>query len=75
MNRLRRSPSATGRSRRAVAATQLPALFLAVANVFDWNNECCIQYDVDDGDGPPELDTESTEYLPIFASPGLVWRF
>jgi hypothetical protein len=30
---------------------------------------------VDDGDGPLELDTESTEYLPIFASLGLVWRF
>jgi hypothetical protein len=30
---------------------------------------------VDDGDGPLELDTESAEYLPIFASLGLVWRF
>ena len=62
-------------ARELVFQRSSATLFLEVANVFDWNNECCIQYDVDDEDGPLELDTESTRYLPIFASLGLVWRF
>jgi hypothetical protein len=52
-----------------------PTLFSGVANVFDWNNEGSAQYDVDDEDGPLELDAESNNCLPVVASLGLVWPF
>lgn len=62
-------------ARELVFKRSSATVFLEVANVFDWNNDCCTEYDVDDEEGELELDTESIEYLPIFASLGLVWRF
>ncbi|MDX1555178.1 MAG: TonB-dependent receptor [Xanthomonadales bacterium] len=64
---------------RLTRTVQLPRStlewYIEVLNVFDYNNECCIpDFNVDFGSGVsvrPNID----DYLPIFPSFGLTWRF
>ncbi len=58
---------------------QLPAssltAFFEVSNVFAKQNDCCIEYEVNDEDGEFQLETEVNEYLPAIPSIGFIWRF
>jgi len=52
-------------------------IFLEVTNLFNENNECCVEYEItdDDEDGKPILEIEPVHTLPVLPSLGLVWRF
>ena len=52
-------------------------IFLEVTNLFNENNECCVEYEItdDDEDGEPILEVEPVHTLPALPSLGLVWRF
>ena len=50
-------------------------VFLEVTNVLNRRNTCCTEYEVDDEDGPLDLEVESTNYLPALPSLGVIWRF
>ena len=52
-------------------------IFLEVTNLFNENNECCVEYEItdDDEDGEPILEIEPVHTLPVLPSLGLVWRF
>jgi len=52
--------------------------FFEVTNTLDRNNDCCVQYELeepDEGDGPPDLSLETRDYLPTLPSIGFIWRF
>jgi outer membrane receptor protein involved in Fe transport len=52
-------------------------VFLEVSNLFNENNECCIEYEItdDDEDAEPILEVEPVHYLPALPSVGFIWRF
>ena len=52
-------------------------IFLEVTNLFNENNECCVEFEItdDDEDGKPILEVEPVHTLPALPSLGLVWRF
>ena len=51
-------------------------VYLEVTNLFNENNECCIEYEItDDDDGETILEVEPVHYLPALPSLGFVWRF
>jgi len=52
--------------------------FLEVTNVFNRDNDCCVQYELEQpetGNDPPELALETRNYLPTLPSVGFIWRF
>ncbi|MGB5622961.1 MAG: TonB-dependent receptor [Gammaproteobacteria bacterium] len=52
--------------------------FLEVTNVFDRNNDCCVEYELEeDEEGllPPDLALQTRDYLPTLPSIGFTWRF
>jgi hypothetical protein len=56
--------------------------FVEVTNVFDNNNDCCTEYELegieeDPEDEPvtPNLDLEPVNFLPRLPSIGFTWRF
>jgi outer membrane receptor protein involved in Fe transport len=50
-------------------------VFLEVANLFNRHNACCVEYEMDDEDGPLDLEVETINYLPTLPSLGVIWRF
>ena len=52
-------------------------LFFEVTNLFNENNECCVEFEItdDDEDGESILEVEPIHSLPALPSLGLVWRF
>ena len=51
--------------------------FFEVTNLFNENNECCVEFEItdDDEDGESILEVEPVHTLPALPSLGLVWRF
>ena len=52
--------------------------FFEVTNMLDRNNDCCVEYELeepDEGDAPPDLSLETRDYLPTLPSIGFIWRF
>jgi outer membrane receptor protein involved in Fe transport len=50
-------------------------VFVEVANLFNRHNACCIEYEMDDEDGPLDLEVETINYIPTLPSLGVIWRF
>ena len=52
-------------------------IFFEITNLFNENNECCVEFEItdDDEDGEPILEVEPVHTLPALPSLGLVWRF
>jgi hypothetical protein len=52
-------------------------VFFEVTNLFNENNECCIEFEIsdDEADGETILEVEPVNYLPALPSLGFVWRF
>ena len=52
-------------------------IFFEVTNLFNENNECCVEFEItdDDEDGESILEIEPIHSLPALPSLGLVWRF
>jgi outer membrane receptor protein involved in Fe transport len=50
-------------------------VFLEVTNLFNEHNECCVEYEFNDEEAPEGLEFETTNYLPVFPSLGVIWRF
>jgi outer membrane receptor protein involved in Fe transport len=52
-------------------------VYFEVTNLFNENNQCCVEYEItdDDEDGVPILETEPIKYLPALPSLGVIWRF
>ena len=52
-------------------------IFFEVTNLFNENNECCVEFEItdDDEDGESILEVEPIHSLPALPSLGLVWRF
>ena len=52
-------------------------VFFEVTNLFNENNECCVEFEItdDDEDGESILEVEPIHSLPALPSLGLVWRF
>lgn len=63
-----------GRTFRFEDGSSLTAFF-EISNVLNRRNECCIEYELDDESGRPELVLESIRSLPLLPSLGVVWRF
>lgn len=51
------------------------SVFVEVNNLFNRENDCCIEYEVDDDDGELILDTQPVNAMTIIPSAGFVWRF
>ncbi len=49
--------------------------FLEITNLFNENNECCVDYDISDEVDPPVLEADPGYYLPLLPSIGFIWRF
>jgi hypothetical protein len=50
-------------------------VFLEVTNLTDRENECCVEYEINDDIGELQLEVQPVEYLRILPSAGVVWRF
>jgi outer membrane receptor protein involved in Fe transport len=50
-------------------------VFLEVTNLFNRSNACCVEYEMDDEDGPLQLEVETIDSLPTLPSLGVTWRF
>jgi len=52
-------------------------VYFEVTNLFNENNQCCVEYEItdDDEDGEPILEVEPVNYLPALPSLGVIWRF
>jgi hypothetical protein len=50
-------------------------VFLEVTNLFNRSNTCCVEYEMDDEDGPLHLEVETIDSLPTLPSLGFTWRF
>ena len=53
-------------------------VYLEVTNLFNENNECCVEFEItgdDEEDGEPTLEVEPVHFLPALPSLGFVWRF
>jgi hypothetical protein len=48
--------------------------FLEITNLFNENNQCCVDYEISD-EGDQALELEPGTYLPLLPSVGFVWRF
>lgn len=51
------------------------SLFLEISNLFNRDNDCCTEYEVDDETGELLLEIEAVNGLPFIPSAGFVWRF
>lgn len=51
------------------------SVFLEVSNVFNSNNDCCVQFEIEPNTATLNLETEPEPYLPRFPSAGFIWRF
>jgi hypothetical protein len=49
--------------------------FVEVNNLFKRNNDCCVEYQVEDEEGDVFLDVETRGSLPLIPSIGIVWKF
>jgi hypothetical protein len=52
-------------------------VYFEVTNLFNENNQCCVEYEItdDDENGESILEVEPVNYLPALPSLGVVWRF
>jgi outer membrane receptor protein involved in Fe transport len=53
-------------------------VYLEVTNLFNENNECCVEFEItgdEEEDAEPTLEVEPVHYLPALPSLGFVWRF
>jgi hypothetical protein len=50
-------------------------VFLEVTNLTDRENECCVEYEINDDIGELQLEVQPVDYLRILPSAGFVWRF
>ncbi len=48
-------------------------VFVELNNVSNRNNNCCMEYEIDDETG--QFETKTLNYLPLIPSIGFVWRF
>ena len=51
------------------------AVFLEVSNLYDRDNECCLEYTILPGVTGPVLSESEGHWLPLVPSLGVVWRF
>ena len=49
--------------------------FIEINNLVKRRNECCVEYQIEDEEGPVFLDVSTQESLPLIPSLGLVWKF
>ncbi|MGH8251574.1 MAG: TonB-dependent receptor plug domain-containing protein [Steroidobacteraceae bacterium] len=49
--------------------------FVEANNIFKRNNDCCVEYQMEDEEGPVFLDVETRGSLPLIPSLGVVWKF
>jgi hypothetical protein len=49
--------------------------FVEVSNLFGRNNDCCVEYEIDDEEEVPFFDVEVSGSLPPIASLGILWKF
>ena len=59
----------------AFSETHSLSLFLEISNLFNRDNDCCTEYEVDDETGELLLEIEAVNGLPFIPSAGFVWRF
>jgi outer membrane cobalamin receptor len=52
-------------------------VYLEVTNLFNENNECCVEFEITDEeeDGESTLEVEPVHFLPALPSLGFIWRF
>ena len=51
------------------------SVYLEVSNVTNRRNDCCVEYQLEDGDAAPYLDVADVASLPLVPSIGFVWSF
>jgi hypothetical protein len=51
------------------------SVFLELSNLANRRNDCCVEYQLEDGGGMPYLDVAAVKSLPLVPSIGLVWSF
>jgi hypothetical protein len=49
--------------------------FVEVNNLLKRNNDCCVEYQIEDEEEVPFLDVEARGSLPLIPSLGIVWKF
>lgn len=49
--------------------------FVEVNNLLQRNNDCCVEYQIEDEEGAPFLDVEARGSLPLIPSFGILWKF
>ena len=49
--------------------------FIEVTNVLNRDNECCLDWDVTDENGTPELEVSNDYWLPLLPAIGVLWEF
>lgn len=55
--------------------TNTLTIFLEVQNLFGASNPCCLEYEYEDEEDEPFIDTKVLDNLPVFPSLGFVWKF
>jgi hypothetical protein len=50
-------------------------VFLEVTNLTDRVNQCCVEYEINDDIGEPQLETQRVDSLRIVPLLGFTWRF
>jgi outer membrane receptor protein involved in Fe transport len=49
--------------------------FVEVNNLFEHNNQCCTDYQIEEEEDPAFLDADAQDSLPMISSAGFVWKF
>ena len=49
--------------------------FAEVNNMMNRNNDCCVEYEIEDEEGDPFFDVQARGALPWIPSVGIVWKF
>ena len=51
------------------------SVFFELSNMLNRGNDCCVEYEIEDDEGPQFLELETLPALPLLPSVGFVWRF
>jgi hypothetical protein len=62
-------------TRKIALARSTLAVSLEIANLFDRNNPCCLEYEIGDEEDTGTLVLDPLYYLPMIPSVGLLWKF